>query len=103
IDDLGKGPDSWLKAVHQWNVAASSGVLPLKSWQPHWYQGDMAPYFASKRSQRRTIAEEYARYDSDREAFLQDYPMAGNIKRLLNAIRSRHQRRRTSCNGTPEE
>lgn len=61
IDDLGKGPDAWLNAVHQWNVAASPGVEPLKSWKPNWYQGEMAPYFASKRSQRKTIAEEYAR------------------------------------------
>lgn len=61
IDDLGKGPNAWLRAVHQWNEAASPGVLPLKSWQPGWYQGNMLPYFASKRSQRKTIAEEYAR------------------------------------------
>ena len=119
IDDLGKGPNAWLEAVRQWNVAASPGVAPLKSWQPTWYQGEMSPYFASKRSQRKTIAEEYARsvlspsavpntdnssrYDSNKDAFLQDYPMAGNIKQLLDAIRKRHQRRRTSCNGTPEE
>ena len=61
IDNLGKGPDAWLKAIHQWNVAASSGMEPLKSWKPECYQGDMAPYFALKRSQRKTIAEEYTR------------------------------------------
>ena len=61
IDDLGKGPDTWMQAVHQWDVAASPGVAPLKSWRPDWYQGAMAPYFAAKRSQRKTIAEEYAR------------------------------------------
>ncbi|KAF8333359.1 hypothetical protein F5887DRAFT_893721 [Amanita rubescens] len=103
IDDLGKGPDAWMQAVHQWDVAASRGIAPLKSWKPDWYQGAMASYFAAKRSQRKTIAEEYARYNSDKDAFLQDYPMAGNVKDLLNAIRKRHHRRRTSCNGTPEE
>jgi len=61
IDNLGKGPDAWVQAVHQWNVAASHGIAPLKSWKPDWYQGAMAPYFAAKRSQRKTIAEEYAR------------------------------------------
>ena len=38
INDLGKGPDAWMQAVHQWNVAASRGVEPLKSWRPDWYQ-----------------------------------------------------------------
>lgn len=63
IDDLGKGLNAWLEAIHQWNKAASLSVAPLKSWQPHWYQGDtVSPYFASKKSQRKTIAEEYARW-----------------------------------------
>lgn len=58
INDLGKGPNAWLKAVHQWNKAASLGVAPLKSWQLHWYQGEMSSFFASKRSQRKMITEE---------------------------------------------
>ncbi len=44
--------------VHQW--VPPVGIALLKSWKPDWHQGAMAPYSAAMRSQRKTIAEEYA-------------------------------------------
>jgi hypothetical protein len=63
IDDIDRrSKEGWLQAVQQWNIQAADGVPPLKLWNPEWYQGGMSRLFASKRSQRKLIAEEFARW-----------------------------------------
>ncbi|KAM6495111.1 hypothetical protein JOM56_009734 [Amanita muscaria] len=104
IDDLKRGKDAWLQAVHQWEVAAADGIPPLRSWEVEWYTGGMEPLFGAKRGQRKIIAEELARLNGDTAAFLQQWPMATrSVSELLRAIRRVRKPRRTTVNGTPAE
>lgn len=64
IPDLPRGTkDAWLQAVNQWeNGIPQLSLPPLRSWDEQYYKGPMRSYNAMKMSNRKTIAEEYARY-----------------------------------------
>ena len=63
IPDLPRGTkDAWLQAINQWeNGIPQVNLPPLCSWDEKYYKGAMRSYNAMKMSNRKTIAEEFAR------------------------------------------
>jgi hypothetical protein len=62
IPNLPRGPGAWKEAVRQWEEGdPDTGLKALKDWPEEWYTGNQRLHFASKRSQRRVIADEYNR------------------------------------------
>ncbi|KAJ8520009.1 hypothetical protein ONZ45_g3117 [Pleurotus djamor] len=106
IPDLGHEPGAWRRAVTQWDESnPETGWVALKDWPEAWYTGTMRTKTGAKRGLRKLIAEEYInefkRNDTD---FVKQYPEANlSLKKLAAAIRNRHNRRRASKNGTPDE
>ncbi|KAF9024486.1 hypothetical protein BDZ89DRAFT_925293, partial [Hymenopellis radicata] len=97
------GEPAWKLMIRQWDEQDAATGIALKDWPESWYTGSNKALYASKRSQRGTIARERHRYASD-EDFTQAYPAASlGIKKLLCAIRLKKDRRRISKNGTPAE
>ncbi|EAU81366.2 hypothetical protein CC1G_11623 [Coprinopsis cinerea okayama7 len=105
IPDLRRGALAWKDAVEQWEQGGKGLARPLKDWPKVWYTGGMKNLFGSKRSQRRLIAEAYARCGSDDDEFMRTYPAASKgVTHLLEQIRARNPDlclRRASKNGLP--
>jgi hypothetical protein len=63
IPNIRRGPEAWKEAVKQWEEGdPDTGFKALKDWPEEWYTGSQRLHFATKRSQRRVIADEYRRY-----------------------------------------
>ncbi|KAF8226399.1 hypothetical protein L208DRAFT_1302155, partial [Tricholoma matsutake] len=108
IPDLGHDCGVWHRAVVQWKEGTSDMPqgLALKDWLKAWYTGKMGCVTGTKWSQRKLIADEYSRFGSDDEKFLQVYPFADSkpLTHLQHAIQKNHpEMQRNSRNGTPTE
>jgi hypothetical protein len=63
IPDIGRGCGGWRKAIEQWEHGTPNMPqgLALKDWPKEWHTKGMATVMGVKRSQRKLVADEYAR------------------------------------------
>jgi len=61
IPYIKNGPNAWREAVNQWETGGRGLRSALKDWQDEWFTGAMKKSMASRRAQRKLIANEYQR------------------------------------------
>ena len=59
IPYIKNGPNAWKEAINQWEKGGHNLTCALKDWREEWYTGAMKRSTASRRAQRKLIAEEY--------------------------------------------
>ncbi|KAJ7182076.1 hypothetical protein C8R46DRAFT_1027878 [Mycena filopes] len=98
IPNVGRDAYSWKRAVDQWyhGDPANGLVVPIKDWPVQWYTGSMRLKTGTLYSNRKLLAEEFARLNFNEVAFKEKYPDYGKITTLLVAIRKENGLKRRS-------